>query len=106
MRVDGFCRLSGRVRTEAVHPSGACLRLRPTSGVHLSRVPKLLTWPSRCGAVLAIAVLFWASAALPCADFPRAPSSRWSIGHLAGSPVLLTPCGDPFLSLGVNGVNG
>lgn len=45
-------------------------------------------------------------AALACADFAAAPSSRWSIGQLAAGPVLLTPCGEPFFSLGVNAVNG
>ena len=41
-----------------------------------------------------------------CDDFPAAPSSRWSIAAGDAGPVLLTPCGQPFFSLGVNGIDG
>ncbi len=65
---------------------------------------------SRCGIGLAIALAIAlstsAGAAWGCADFSAAPSSRWSIGNSATGPVLLTPCGEPFFSLGVNGVDG
>jgi hypothetical protein len=47
-----------------------------------------------------------APAALACADFSAAPSSRWSIAAGEAGPVLLTPCGDPFFSLGVNAIDG
>lgn len=59
-----------------------------------------------CGVVLAVLALLSAGRAWACADFGAAPSSRWSIGTAAGSPVLLTPCGEPFFSLGVNGIDG
>jgi hypothetical protein len=43
--------------------------------------------------------------ALACADFRDAPSSRWTIGTSMRGPVLMTPCGTPFFSLGVNGID-
>jgi hypothetical protein len=55
---------------------------------------------------LPIAVLFFGGDARACGDFAAAPSSRWSIAGSAAGPVLLTPCGEPFFSLGVNGVDG
>ena len=50
--------------------------------------------------------LLWASDAGACDDFAAAPSSHWSIAAGENGPVLLTPCGDPFFSLGVNAING
>jgi hypothetical protein len=40
-----------------------------------------------------------------CADFRSASSSQWSIQTSAKGAVLMTPCGEPFFSLGVNGVD-
>ena len=51
-------------------------------------------------------LLLWAGAAGACDDFADAPSSRWSIAAGEDGPVLLTPCGDPFFSLGVNAIDG
>lgn len=61
---------------------------------------------SRWAIAAAVGVLLWASDGWACADFHAAPSSRWSIGSSDAGPVLLTPCGEPFFSLGVNGVDG
>jgi hypothetical protein len=56
---------------------------------------------------LAFAVLSLMPAARACTDFARGSPSRWSIGKTAARrPVLLTPCGRPFFSLGVNTVDG
>jgi hypothetical protein len=61
----------------------------------------------RRGAIaLAAAILLWANGAGACDDFDTAPSSRWSIAAGEAGPVLLTPCGDPFFSLGVNAIDG
>ena len=56
--------------------------------------------------LIGIAVLLSASASSACTNFRTAPSSRWSIGKSTAGPVLLTPCGEPFFSLGVNTVDG
>ena len=61
---------------------------------------------SGCAILLAAVVLLWAGAARACADFQAAPSSRWSIQASDAGPVLLTPCGDRFFSLGVNAIDG
>jgi hypothetical protein len=37
-----------------------------------------------------------------CADFAQAPSSRWTTARENGVNWLVTPCGERFLSLGVN----
>jgi hypothetical protein len=50
--------------------------------------------------------MLWARGAAACDDFAAAPSSRWSIAAGEAGPVLLTPCGDPFFSLGVNAIDG
>jgi hypothetical protein len=52
-----------------------------------------------------LALLMGAADALACADFSRAPSSRWATRQANGVQMLVTPCGDPFLSIGVNIVN-
>jgi hypothetical protein len=46
-----------------------------------------------------------AAPAWACADFSRAPSSRWTTRQIDGAQYLITPCGDKFLSIGVNIVN-
>ena len=58
------------------------------------------------GIALAAAVPLTAPGAWASGDFRTAPSSRWSITASAAGPVLLTPCGEPFFSLGVNGIDG
>src|SRR5688500_3726957 len=58
------------------------------------------------GIALATAVLLATSGARACTDFRTAPSSRWSIAASPAGPVLLTPCGQPFFSLGVNAIDG
>jgi hypothetical protein len=41
-----------------------------------------------------------------CADFRAAGSSRWSTVREDGAAWLVTPCGERFLSLGVNAIDG
>lgn len=41
-----------------------------------------------------------------CLDLARAPSSRWQVAVEKGVAWLVTPCGERFLSLGVNVVDG
>ncbi|MFZ3234778.1 MAG: hypothetical protein WA184_05340 [Stellaceae bacterium] len=63
----------------------------------------------RRGWLLALAIL---AAGLPtagaaaCTDIARAPTTRWSLATDNGVSWLVTPCGQPFLSLGVNAVDG
>ena len=61
---------------------------------------------SRAILLVAATALLPSAAANACGDFAAAPSSRWSIAAGEGGPVLLTPCGDPFFSLGVNAIDG
>jgi hypothetical protein len=65
----------------------------------------VLGWGSVCAVVAAAVMLSMAAESRACGDFQAAPSSRWSIGGSAAGPVLLTPCGEAFFSLGVNGVD-
>ncbi len=58
--------------------------------------------PATAAAILSL----WAGGAGACDDFAAAPSSRWSVATSENGPVLLTPCGDPFFSLGVNAIDG
>ncbi len=44
--------------------------------------------------------------ALACRDFAHAPGSRWRVESRDGVAWLVTPCGDPFFSIGVNTVDG
>ena len=53
---------------------------------------------------LALAVA--ASPAAACTDFRPGSPSAWSIARTASGPVLLTPCGRRFFSLGVNVIDG
>jgi hypothetical protein len=53
----------------------------------------------------ALAFLSGLGEASACTDFSRAPSSRWTTRLVNGVQMLVTPCGDPFLSIGVNIVN-
>ncbi len=46
------------------------------------------------------------AAAVACADFAQATSSRWSTARDDGASWLVTPCGDRFFSLGVNVIDG
>jgi hypothetical protein len=54
----------------------------------------------------AILATYAVEAAWACADFTKAPSSRWSLTTESGGSWLLTPCGDRFFSLGVNVLDG
>jgi hypothetical protein len=56
--------------------------------------------------VIVIALLLAARDALACRDFHAAPSARWRIDRDGRATWLVTPCGDRFFSLGVNGVDG
>lgn len=47
-----------------------------------------------------------AASARACADWTAAPSSRWSVASTDGVAWLVTPCGDRFFSIGVNGLDG
>jgi len=55
---------------------------------------------------VALLTLFSSSAAVACADFAVAPSTRWSLTAEHGVSWLVTPCGERFLSLGVNILDG
>src|SRR5438034_8033215 len=41
-----------------------------------------------------------------CRDFAQAPGSRWRLASRQGVAWLVTPCGDPFFSIGINALNG
>jgi hypothetical protein len=62
--------------------------------------------PRRVGALLGAALLLAATPAAACTDFTAHGPSHWSIARTAAGPVLRTPCGRPFFSLGVNAVDG
>jgi hypothetical protein len=47
-----------------------------------------------------------AAASPACTDFHTGSPSRWTIAPTARGPVLQTPCGEPFFSVGVNTVDG
>src|SRR2546425_37146 len=44
--------------------------------------------------------------ALACRDFAQAPGSRWRLEARQRVAWLVTPCGDPFFSIGINALNG
>src|SRR2546430_16767252 len=44
--------------------------------------------------------------ALPCRDFAQAPGWRWRLEARQRVAWLVTPCGDPFFSIGINALNG
>jgi hypothetical protein len=54
----------------------------------------------------AILTTYAIDAAWACADFAKAPSSRWSLSTETGAAWLRTPCGERFFSLGVNVLDG
>ena len=60
------------------------------------------------GLVLAVFVAagFPLARAAACTDLAQAPTTRWSLATVAGVSWLVTPCGQPFLSLGVNALDG
>lgn len=62
------------------------------------------------GLVVMLLLLSVAPALAPtapaCLDVARAPSSRWQVRAEEGVAWLVTPCGERFLSLGVNVVDG
>ena len=59
-----------------------------------------------------LALAAFVAAALPvgraaaCTDLAQAPTTRWSLTTKNGVSWLVTPCGQPFLSLGVNALDG
>jgi hypothetical protein len=65
---------------------------------HLRRMASAIA----IGLVLVVA----APAVRACTDFGPHSPARWSIAHTTFGPVLRTPCGRPFFSLGVNVVDG
>ncbi|HEX3881777.1 MAG TPA: hypothetical protein VHW66_03900 [Stellaceae bacterium] len=56
--------------------------------------------------VIAAAALLLSGRAAPACDFASAPTDRWAIAHRGDSAWLVTPCGEPFYSLGVNVLDG
>jgi len=62
--------------------------------------------PTAAVLLFVLGALLSSASAAACTDFGIAESSRWSIGERGGRPILLTPCGEPFFSLGVNTVDG
>ncbi|MSP48885.1 MAG: hypothetical protein EXQ95_06115 [Alphaproteobacteria bacterium] len=56
--------------------------------------------------ILVASLVLAPALAQACADFGGATSSRWSTARDDGVTWLVTPCGDRFLSLGVNVVDG
>ena len=44
--------------------------------------------------------------AVACTDLGQAPTTRWSLETVGGASWLVTPCGQRFLSLGVNALDG
>ena len=57
-------------------------------------------------AALALGLILAAGVAHGCSDFATAPTSRWRLARRDGVAWLLTPCGEPFLSIGVNTLDG
>jgi len=57
-------------------------------------------------ALLALGTIVSPSHAAVCTGSGITEPSRWEIRQAAGRPLLLTPCGEPFFSLGVNTVDG
>jgi hypothetical protein len=55
---------------------------------------------------LGVSLFFFAAPAFACADFTKAPSTRWQVVKEHGVAWLVTPCGDKFFSLGVNVIDG
>jgi hypothetical protein len=58
------------------------------------------------GRTLALTCMLSTAAQAACTDFRQGSPDRWSIAQTTRGPVLLTPCGEPFFSLGVNTVDG
>ncbi|HXC91469.1 MAG TPA: hypothetical protein VNV18_15005 [Stellaceae bacterium] len=62
------------------------------------------------GPGLALAAMIAAAApaggAMACTDIGQAPTSRWSLATENGVSWLVTPCGQRFLSFGVNALDG
>jgi len=75
-------------------------------GARLLGHGKPAVWRRAIASAATAVLLLWAGAAGACDDFADAPSSRWSIAAGEDGPRLLTPCGDPFFSLGVNAIDG
>ncbi|MBK7978244.1 MAG: hypothetical protein IPK07_35020 [Deltaproteobacteria bacterium] len=61
---------------------------------------------TRAGVLVLLACLASVGQAVACTDFAAAPSSRWSVADENGVAWLVTPCGERFFSIGVNGLDG
>lgn len=53
-----------------------------------------------------IAVLLWPHRVAACTQWSQAPNSQWKVEVDNGVAWLRTPCGERFLSLGVNAIDG
>lgn len=62
----------------------------------------------RRAAVPLLAAAGFLAAAIPAfaCDLDHAPSTRWTTTRQGSASFLVTPCGDPFLSIGVNVIDG
>ncbi len=67
----------------------------------MRRALRRLAWLA--GALLATA---GTALAEPACDIGAAPGDRWSLARDGGAEWLVTPCGQRFLSLGVNVLDG
>jgi hypothetical protein len=56
--------------------------------------------------LLLLALLAFPATTQACHDFSKAPHARWSTESRQGVQWLVTPCGEPFFSTGVNVVDG
>ena len=61
---------------------------------------------ARALALAAVVAAVPEARAAACTDLARAPSTRWSLMTEHGISWLVTPCGQPFFSLGVNALDG
>ncbi len=57
-------------------------------------------------AIAALATAMPLTRAAACTDFGQALTTRWSLETVGGASWLVTPCGQRFLSLGVNALDG
>jgi hypothetical protein len=59
-----------------------------------------------CLSVVLLMSFLEATGALACKDFDKASNSRWRTEIRDGVSWLITPCGDPFFSIGINVLTG
>src|SRR4051812_24926410 len=86
------------------------IRVRPDAAMRAARPGRrrvsFVGWGRAIALAATAIVLLRAGGACACDDFAAPPSSRWSVAAGETGPVLLTPCGDPFFSLGINAIDG